>query len=676
MKFQMLKLIVWPKDTAFPPREVEFKPGVLNVITGASRTGKSAIIPIIDYCLASSDCHIPIDTIRDHASWYGIVAETSSGLLLLARRVPVGTKASNEFFMLTGEAVSVPPTIPEPKQTLADVKHYLNALADTPSFKLNEEDEGYTGRLGFRDIVALSFQSQDIIANQNILFYKTHSHEHRERLRNWFPYILGVETLDTLRARHKLKVIEIELRRLKKEHAQARVLSDSWLANLKGHLRLADEYGLLHESIPADACVPDLLRIANAVVENPRSSANTEVDNIERANADIARLESEDEELSLRIGELKKRLSDLTRVSEGFQAYRGTSRKRADRLHIAKWLRDVSENTTSCPACGSMDHPRADEELTHICAALETNEANANALVDIPSTFVREEVRLQEELEEALGKKKVLSERFDLVTARDREAQREVHRRQEMHMFLGHLSASLEMIENLADEGDLASRIRVLEENAQEFRDIVSAENVRRGVDAATAKIAQGALEHLKTLDVEAKYRRVAPRFSVKELAISVLSDDGNWHFLAEVGSASNWVSFHLALICALEEYFIALPKGVAPSFAIFDQPSQVYFPRAKPLDGPVDDDPGYERDEDTEAVKSMFNTLAGSVSASGGRWQAIVLEHADSSIYGDIEGVHQVEEWRQGQKLIPEAWYCEGGIGVSPKAPIETGKE
>ena len=51
MNFQLVKLIVWPKIESFPPRIVEFKPGKVNVITGGSRTGKSAIIPIIDYII-------------------------------------------------------------------------------------------------------------------------------------------------------------------------------------------------------------------------------------------------------------------------------------------------------------------------------------------------------------------------------------------------------------------------------------------------------------------------------------------------------------------------------------------------------------------------------------------------------------------------------------------------
>ncbi|WP_374550953.1 hypothetical protein [Sphingobium yanoikuyae] len=48
MHLQILKLILWSKD-GHPPRIVSFEPGMTNVISGASKTGKSAVIPIIDY---------------------------------------------------------------------------------------------------------------------------------------------------------------------------------------------------------------------------------------------------------------------------------------------------------------------------------------------------------------------------------------------------------------------------------------------------------------------------------------------------------------------------------------------------------------------------------------------------------------------------------------------------
>lgn len=54
MKFTIDSVILWPKKSGFTYRKVDFTPDKVNIITGASRTGKSAIIPIIDYCLGSS----------------------------------------------------------------------------------------------------------------------------------------------------------------------------------------------------------------------------------------------------------------------------------------------------------------------------------------------------------------------------------------------------------------------------------------------------------------------------------------------------------------------------------------------------------------------------------------------------------------------------------------------
>ena len=40
--------------------------------------------------------------------------------------------------------------------------------------------------------------------------------------------------------------------------------------------------------------------------------------------------------------------------------------------------------------------------------------------------------------------------------------------------------------------------------------------------------------------------------------------------------------------------------------------------------------------------------------------WQAIILEHAESSIYREflVSGdLNELPEWRNGEKLIPEDW-------------------
>jgi DNA repair ATPase RecN len=63
---------------------VEFVQG-LNVITGKSSTGKSAIIEIFDYCFGSSDYTVPEGIITTRAEIYFTVLKFPALALVLAR---------------------------------------------------------------------------------------------------------------------------------------------------------------------------------------------------------------------------------------------------------------------------------------------------------------------------------------------------------------------------------------------------------------------------------------------------------------------------------------------------------------------------------------------------------------------------------------------------------------
>src|SRR6266498_604936 len=113
MLFQIKEIVVWPRNINFKPRRLPLALGTLNIISGISRTGKSAIIPIIDYCLGSDKCTIPVNTIRDACSWFGIVVNTSSGEKLFARREPGLQKATGDMFVLEAPEIQVPDMIEE-----------------------------------------------------------------------------------------------------------------------------------------------------------------------------------------------------------------------------------------------------------------------------------------------------------------------------------------------------------------------------------------------------------------------------------------------------------------------------------------------------------------------------------------------------------------------------------
>ena len=182
MDFQIKKLILWPKKQEYGFKEIEFKLNRINIITGASRTGKSAIIPIIDYCLGSGSCYIPVKTIRDTCSWFGILISSNEKEILIARREPGMQKSTDDMFLIEGKSVEIPSQVIK-NTTRQSVKLFLDELAKLSFLDMDADTNNqFLGRPSFRDLMAFCFQPQNIVANANTLFYKADTTEHRTKL--------------------------------------------------------------------------------------------------------------------------------------------------------------------------------------------------------------------------------------------------------------------------------------------------------------------------------------------------------------------------------------------------------------------------------------------------------------------------------------------------------------
>jgi hypothetical protein len=140
------------------------------------------------------------------------------------------------------------------------------------------------------------------------------------------------------------------------------------------------------------------------------------------------------------------------------------------------------------------------------------------------------------------------------------------------------------------------------------------------------------------------------------ELTIRVRGE-GRDDFLWEIGSGSNWLSYHVAVTLGLQEYFLRLNDCPVPNFLVYDQPSQVYFPRRlAERDGEQKEEPIWQ-DQDVEAVRHIMNGMASAIVHTNSRLQIIVLDHASESVWGGLPLVHLVEDWREGRALIPADW-------------------
>ena len=118
---------------------------------------------------------------------------------------------------------------------------------------------------------------------------------------------------------------------------------------------------------------------------------------------------------------------------------------------------------------------------------------------------------------------------------------------------------------------------------------------------------------------------------------------------LYRIGSASNWIGYHLVAHLALHRHFVRQNRPV-PRFLMLDQPTQAYYPseatRTSGLAAP---------DADRAAVQAMFRLIYDVVTELAPALQIIVCDHAhlpDDWFEASIR-----HEWRGGEKLIPSDW-------------------
>lgn len=83
MNCYLKAIVLLGKDNS--RRIVPLQLGV-NIITGDSKTGKSALVEIIDYCLCSSRCSVPKGIITEYTFIYCILIHIDKAACCIARR--------------------------------------------------------------------------------------------------------------------------------------------------------------------------------------------------------------------------------------------------------------------------------------------------------------------------------------------------------------------------------------------------------------------------------------------------------------------------------------------------------------------------------------------------------------------------------------------------------------
>jgi chromosome segregation ATPase len=499
-------------------------------------------------------------------------------------------------------------------------------------------------------MAAFNFLPQHIVANPFVLFYKTETTEHREKLRTVFPLVIGAIDSAFLQAEHEAEAVAQRIRdriaRLERRSEAARAWEGEAFA-LYGRAR---ELSLLpEERKPATLaeCLVALRRVA-ATRELPAYQAGS----AETASDELRALRRRDADLDQQLGDLRRQLIRLQDLREEMMRYSASVGRQSGRLDSVGWLQRELRPNAPCPLCKSVTNEAATElALLEEAASQLANELKA--VENTPAVLAKEETAVLEEIvsiEDSL--RSVRETRAELESSLSKEAGHH-QRLEEVFRFIGRLEQAVSNFALSADDSTLALEVKHLQEQHAELRKRLdsSARNARER--AALRFVSQQLGRFAGILQLERADDIIELR--VRQLSLSFEDPrSGRQDYLWEIGSGENWMGYHLATLLSLHALFKNAKTSPVPSFLIIDQPSQVYFP-AGTFDAATDQSSA-ALSNDERKLRRVFELLGDAAKSMG--IQIIVLEHAPPQVWNGLEHVHLVQEWRVDvDLLIPRAW-------------------
>lgn len=662
MKAKISKIVLWPKRIGESPRVIKFKMAGVEVITGQSQTGKSSLISIVDYCLGGDKCSIPVGEIRDAVEWFGLVLKFPKSEMLVARRNPGLQSATNEMYLEEAPLLQLRDELESNSNSTAVINR-LNQIAGLPTLPLADTDEStFGGRPSFRDTAAFQFQPQHIVANPNTLFFKADTFEHQEKLKYFFPFILGAIDGQTLEIRRQLRSAEAELKLKREQLEDRRKRSSVWLQDFQTFYSQARESGLLHNSPDpaADWHVETFVRYLQPVpgVLKQQGMPKVERGATQRMAKEIAARRKEEESITQGIADRRRKLTKVEQLRSSTDSYSKALSVQSGRLEPLHWFSERVANNHSCPVCGTESETAKDEvhRLAELAKRVESSIGtveNVNDVLDKEATLLGEQLR---KLEEDLSS---LRTHLEALESRSEELKSQRQSMREIYTFGGRLEEALRNY-HAADRGSaLSEAIAKLEQKIVQLRGQVDQSAIYRKQEAALDAISKAIRHYTKILGVE-HFERPA-RIDIKNLMLVIDGPHGRRDQLWEIGSGANHMGYHIATLLALHEHFLGVSHNPVPQFLIIDQPSQAFFPegwppRAAQGEKSNEAEPPMPSD-DIARVNSIFRALSEASIRTKNRLQIIVIDHADEITWQGVSNVTVAQRWRGGEALIPGHW-------------------
>lgn len=642
MSIQIQRLILYSHDGRH--RVLKFKTNQLNIITGESKTGKSAIIHIADYCFGSGECHVPDGVIRRKVAWYAIEILVDGQSVIIARQNPErGRTTSSNIHIRYESDDSVPNVESFTKNTDIDsLKAVLTRYVGIEE-NLHVPSEDATRpplAANFSHARIYCYQDQSLIDNKNQLFFNQSDGFIATAIRDTLPYFLGAVSTGELLKQSQISALKREERLLEKQSALDVSWEEAALSRANALLAEARQIGLVPSDVrPGTASeafqiLRDLVARSNAL---PPAVGDTDY------GAELTELLAQRDGLQSAYAELRDKIGETKSFGSHKDAYEEELVEQGARLRAVDLVPDLASATAPCPLCSTpIESPKSRllelrRELGDVRERISVIRGKNPKL----QSYLKE---LAAQFEEVGQRLRSNQDQMNAVIAQSDRLRNDQVAAVSRSRAIGRISAFLDT-KTPEDRDETRGKLALLRGRISALEaELVGAAYEDRLRDAEYT-LAEYMTGYAKELSLEHSDGRT--RLDLRRLTVVADTRTHGSIRLENMGSGDNWVGCHVLTHMALHRLFRERDRPV-PAFVIFDQPSKAHYPQGDLQDGA----PEIE-DDDRIAVLRLFEFICERTKADG--FQTIVIDHADEPDEWFQDAV--VERWRGGPKLVPDEW-------------------
>ena len=206
-------------------RVLRFREHGLSIVTGNSKTGKSAIIDIVDYCLGRGSYNVAEGEIRRKVSWFGLHLLKDGDEVFVARDNPgPGASTGSRVYVQRGRIENYPNIDDITKNTTAtSLSTFMTQYAG-----IVENEHRPTTRTrpplsaNIKHAMWLCFQPQGTVATKDQLFHRMNEPHLPQALKDTFPYFVGAVGEEHFRYLAELDELTSKLRLLEAQESKRR----------------------------------------------------------------------------------------------------------------------------------------------------------------------------------------------------------------------------------------------------------------------------------------------------------------------------------------------------------------------------------------------------------------------------------------------------------------------